>query len=451
MIKNMFKLKFFLAVSTLIVLPAAIWAWTEPASSPPGGNVPVPLNTGSTSQTKAGALTVSTLTVSSGKAYLSVSAEGDLENVNSIVGYNDLFLKSNAAENQTLYLSGSDLQFWSGGALKWKIDSSGSLVSGSVPPTRLPVFDCGGTKYIKGVDASGWVCDTPQSGGGGQVQDAFKDIASSTGQVQFSAQNEDKLRFAAGSNVSIAFDAPTKKITFSALDTRCDASGICSQVCIGADCRNSWPGGLQGGGTTNYAAKFTASGTLGNSQIFDNGSQVGIGTASPGQKLTVAGTIESTSGGFKFPDGTTQTTAAALPTGTVIFYDGTSCPAGWAELIAARGRYLVGLPSGGTLSGSVGTALTNLQNRAAGQHTHSLSGSTSSDGNHQHPMYMKQDAGGNREVVKMGYIYSGGQTHPAMEAAGNHNHSISGNTDSGSSLAAGTNAPYLQLLVCRKN
>ena len=38
---------------------------------------------------------------------------------------------------------------------------------------------------------------------------------------------------------------------------------------------------------------------------------IGIGTASPGQKLTVAGTIESTSGGVKFPDGTTQTTAAS--------------------------------------------------------------------------------------------------------------------------------------------
>ncbi len=38
---------------------------------------------------------------------------------------------------------------------------------------------------------------------------------------------------------------------------------------------------------------------------------VGIGNASPGQKLTVAGTVESTSGGFKFPDGTTQNTAAA--------------------------------------------------------------------------------------------------------------------------------------------
>lgn len=42
----------------------------------------------------------------------------------------------------------------------------------------------------------------------------------------------------------------------------------------------------------------------------ENGN-VGIGTSSPGQPLTVAGVIETTSGGVKFPDGTTQTTAAS--------------------------------------------------------------------------------------------------------------------------------------------
>ena len=42
----------------------------------------------------------------------------------------------------------------------------------------------------------------------------------------------------------------------------------------------------------------------------DPAGNVGIGTTTPGQKLTVAGTIESTSGGFRFPDGTSQTTAS---------------------------------------------------------------------------------------------------------------------------------------------
>ena len=37
---------------------------------------------------------------------------------------------------------------------------------------------------------------------------------------------------------------------------------------------------------------------------------VGIGTNAPTSKLTVAGEIQSTNGGFKFPDGTTQTTAS---------------------------------------------------------------------------------------------------------------------------------------------
>jgi len=42
-----------------------------------------------------------------------------------------------------------------------------------------------------------------------------------------------------------------------------------------------------GSGTTNYISKFTSSSAIGNSQIFDNGTSVGIGTASPSSKLEV--------------------------------------------------------------------------------------------------------------------------------------------------------------------
>jgi hypothetical protein len=48
----------------------------------------------------------------------------------------------------------------------------------------------------------------------------------------------------------------------------------------------------------------------------DPAGKVGIGTATPAQMLSVAGTIESTAGGFKFPDGTTQTTALSLAANT---------------------------------------------------------------------------------------------------------------------------------------
>lgn len=47
--------------------------------------------------------------------------------------------------------------------------------------------------------------------------------------------------------------------------------------------------GITGTGTTNYVVKFTSSTALGNSLIFDNGTNVGIGTATPSSKLDVVG------------------------------------------------------------------------------------------------------------------------------------------------------------------
>jgi hypothetical protein len=49
-------------------------------------------------------------------------------------------------------------------------------------------------------------------------------------------------------------------------------------------------GFLSGSGTLNRLAKFTAGGTVGDSQVFDNGTNVGIGTASPSRKLEVSQT-----------------------------------------------------------------------------------------------------------------------------------------------------------------
>ena len=80
----------------------------------------------------------------------------------------------------------------------------------------------------------------------------------------------------------------------------------------------------------------------------DSAGNVGIGTANPTEVLTVAGTVESSSGGFKFPDGTTQNSAATGgAAGTIIYtrcaWAGNAsstigsctpptCPSGWANL-----------------------------------------------------------------------------------------------------------------------
>src|ERR1700742_2385170 len=66
-----------------------------------------------------------------------------------------------------------------------------------------------------------------------------------------------------------------------------------------------------GGGTPGQITKWTSASTLGDSVISeDKYGKLGVGTTMPGSKLTVAGTIETTAGGVKYPDGTVQTTAA---------------------------------------------------------------------------------------------------------------------------------------------
>ncbi|HEY8169799.1 MAG TPA: phage tail protein [Candidatus Limnocylindria bacterium] len=62
--------------------------------------------------------------------------------------------------------------------------------------------------------------------------------------------------------------------------------------------------------------------------------RIGIGTDSPAETLSVNGTVESSAGGFRFPDGTVQTTAfggpqTLTPPGSVIAYAGATAPAGW--------------------------------------------------------------------------------------------------------------------------
>ena len=54
---------------------------------------------------------------------------------------------------------------------------------------------------------------------------------------------------------------------------------------------------VSGSGTTNYVPKFTAGSTIGNSQIFDNGTNVGIGTGTPLAKLHIGNGSQSATNG----------------------------------------------------------------------------------------------------------------------------------------------------------
>jgi hypothetical protein len=81
-------------------------------------------------------------------------------------------------------------------------------------------------------------------------------------------------------------------------------------------------------GTTNYVSKFTGANSLGNSQIFDNGTSVGIGTASPTSYpgyVTLA--LDAVNGTFtEYRQGTTGLLRVGVDSSRPFFYGMTNAP-----------------------------------------------------------------------------------------------------------------------------
>jgi hypothetical protein len=77
----------------------------------------------------------------------------------------------------------------------------------------------------------------------------------------------------------------------------------------------SWQalGGLGGGGTSNRVAKFTAVSTLGDSQLFDNGTNIGIGTITPTTFLDVV-KDQNDSTSIRLANNSVGTTASSMLT-----------------------------------------------------------------------------------------------------------------------------------------
>jgi len=98
-------------------------------------------------------------------------------------------------------------------------------------------------------------------------------------------------------------------------------------------------GGLSGSGTTNYIPKFSGSTSVGNSQMFDNGTSVAIGTTSPSSASILE--LSSTTKGLLLPRMTaTQKNAISSPPVGLIIYqtDGTegiyvNTSSGWLAIV----------------------------------------------------------------------------------------------------------------------
>ncbi len=127
-----------------------------------------------------------------------------------------------------------------------------------------------------------------------------------------------------------------------------------------------------------------------------------------------------------------------LPKGAVIFLEKSAqCPTGWTALEAGRGRIIVGLNEGGTLGAQIGQTLTDKENRPVGKHTHAVV-----DPGHSHFMPGVNLEGGKREF---------GGAPAAVSTSGTTSASaVTGIQVAQSEGPEGTNAPYIQMLMCEK-
>jgi hypothetical protein len=140
----------------------------------------------------------------------------------------------------------------------------------------------------------------------GSSQNIFKNIQIDTNTQFIAGSNNDNLNFSgigititSGTNNTLIFSAGTSSqpvsgdyLPLSGGTVTGEAifqSGLTANT-ISATTYSNLPfsGTVTGNGTSNYLPKWTGSTSLGNSQIYDNGTNIGIGTSSPSAKLDIS-------------------------------------------------------------------------------------------------------------------------------------------------------------------
>lgn len=198
------------AIKTIIVslvtisFVGIVYAWSEPTSNPPSGNVSTPINTGSIEQIKSGNLII-----------------------NGSIKFNYHSLNSNS--NGWLYLGDQNSSVYGDRGLAADYFWANTQIYTPI------IYDANNTGY-------------------------YIDPASSS-----------RL----GGNLSVGGSV-------AALNVTAAGQNVCRQN--GVNCPAS---ASIGSGTTNYISKWTSGSTLGNSIIYDNGTNVGIGTPSPAGVLEI--------------------------------------------------------------------------------------------------------------------------------------------------------------------
>ena len=272
------KLKIFSFVAATIVTTVAISVvvfaqWTEPTQAPPGGNVATPINVSATAQTKTGSIGANAGFFVDGFEMVGNNADFLYANRRNTAG-GGLWVSPPGGEGGFFDYNNTYIDFRGTAGLRI-LDSAGALSANSRIITE-------------------WLCldadcrDTWPSGGagGGDITDVFAGtgitVTNSAGpQPTVSIKNN---AFSCG-----AADQGLKSINIDTGVVTCETDDV------GAG------GGVLGGGTLNYLTKFTLASpaTIGNSQVFDNGINVGVGIAPASYKLDVSGGDINVSGIYR--------------------------------------------------------------------------------------------------------------------------------------------------------
>jgi hypothetical protein len=192
--------------------------------------------------------------------------------------------------------------------------------------------------------------------------DSYSNIAfhTDTDLNEGGGSSTEKMRITTTGNVGIGTTAPNYKLhnvgTFltQGSDFELDDGGVndSTGVRLFSNSGNLY---LQNGSGNNiYFRNKTASTNM----TIQNGGNVGIGTTAPSNALEVAGSIKSTSGGYKFPDGTTQTTVAGI----------TGCPSGMTMVAADPSNGFVAYCIDSSNSAGIGANEAQIACQNAGKH-----------------------------------------------------------------------------------
>ncbi len=220
---------------------------------------------------------------------LDVSGLGRFRDANT---YEGAFIEGTNGVAYFGSLATDAISLYSSGLSRVYINSSGNVGIGTTSPASL--LDVSGASPVLTITrTSGSFTNTINfnssasnfasiisNSGTGEQRYSIGPASGWGGFHTFYTDTTEKMRIA--SNGAIKFNSYGSG-TFTGTATQrlaVDSSGNVIEIPIGG-------GAVDGSGTTNYVTKWTDADTIGNSVMYDNGTNVGIGTTSPSKKLTV--------------------------------------------------------------------------------------------------------------------------------------------------------------------